>query len=247
MRLWRSVTLAVFTLAGALFVTSGLNSHGLDLRGSSITDLNTVVGHQRKETDSLRSQVAVLTSQVDSLTKQVKDTRVTALQHQLGILKGPAGLQAVSGPGVSVVLNDAPASEIAKVQQAGQVPIDRLLVHQQDIQAVVNALWAGGAEAMSVQGQRVMSTTGIKCVGNTVVLHGVPYSPPYVIEAIGNPARLARSLDTSAYIAAYKIFVTDFQLGYFQRIRSDLALAGYHGSLGLQYARPAKAVAPSRN
>ena len=52
-------------------------------------------------------------------------------------------------------------------------------MHQQDIQAVVNALWAGGAEAMTIQGQRVISTTGIKCVGNTVVLHGVPYSPPY--------------------------------------------------------------------
>ena len=58
-------------------------------------------------------------------------------------------------------------------------------MHQQDIQAVVNALWAGGAEAMTIQGQRVVSTTGIKCVGNVVILHGVPYSPPYRISAIG--------------------------------------------------------------
>ncbi len=59
-------------------------------------------------------------------------------------------------------------------------------MHQQDIQAYVNALWAGGAEAITLQGQRLISTTGIKCVGNTVVLDGVPYSPPYVIEAIGD-------------------------------------------------------------
>ena len=44
---------------------------------------------------------------------------------------------------------------------------------------MVNALWRGGAEAMTIQGQRVISTTGIKCVGNTVVLHGIPYAPPY--------------------------------------------------------------------
>ena len=51
---------------------------------------------------------------------------------------------------------------------------------------MVNALWSGGAEAMTIQGQRVISTTAVKCVGNTVVLHGIPYAPPYVISAIGN-------------------------------------------------------------
>ena len=57
---------------------------------------------------------------------------------------------------------------------------------------MVNALWSGGAEAMTIQGQRVISTTGIKCVGNTVLLHGVPYSPPYVITAVGDHARCRR-------------------------------------------------------
>ena len=59
---------------------------------------------------------------------------------------------------------------------------------------MVNALWSGGAEAMTIQGQRVISTTGVKCVGNTVVLHGIPYAPPYVISAIGNPDRLRAAL-----------------------------------------------------
>ena len=76
---------------------------------------------------------------------------------------------------------DAPEDVINSSSQ----DIELLIVHQQDIQAVVNALWAGGAEAMTVQGQRVVSTTGIRCVGNTVVLHDVPYAPPYVISAIG--------------------------------------------------------------
>ena len=83
-----------------------------------------------------------------------------------------------------MTLTDAPRS----VDVPGLDP-NVLVVHQQDIQAFVNALWAGGAEAISLQGQRLISTTGIKCVGNTVVLDGVPYSPPYVIEAIGDPAR----------------------------------------------------------
>ena len=59
-------------------------------------------------------------------------------------------------------------------------PLD-VVVHQQDIQAVVNAMWRAGAEAVTIQGQRVISTTGIKCDGNLVSLHGVPYYPPYEI------------------------------------------------------------------
>ena len=96
----------------------------------------------------------------------------------------------MTGPTVSVTLDDAPSSVAAN-----GVDADLLVVHQQDIQAVVNALWSGGAEAMTIQGQRVISTTGIKCVGNTVVLHGVPYAPPYVISAIGDQDRLEAALD----------------------------------------------------
>ena len=90
------------------------------------------------------------------------------------------------GPGVTITLNDAPEAgdRPGRGERCGDA--SELVVHQQDIQAVVNALWAGGAEAMTIQGQRVIATTGIKCVGNTVVLHGVPYSPPYRITAIGD-------------------------------------------------------------
>ena len=89
---------------------------------------------------------------------------------------------------VTVTLDDAPSSVAAN-----GIDPDLLVVHQQDIQAVVNALWSGGAEAMTIQDQRVISTTAVKCVGNTV-LHGIPYSPPYVITAIGDQARLRAAL-----------------------------------------------------
>ena len=55
---------------------------------------------------------------------------------------------------------------------------------------MVNAMWKGGAQAVTIQGQRVVSTTGIQCIGNSVQLQGVPYSQPYVISAVGDPAAL---------------------------------------------------------
>ena len=69
---------------------------------------------------------------------------------------------------------------------------DVLVVHQQDLQAVMNALWAGGAEAMSLMDQRVISTSAFQCVGNVLSLHGRVYSPPYWCRPSVTPTGCAR-------------------------------------------------------
>ena len=115
----------------------------------------------------------------------------------------------------------------------------RLLVHQQDIQAYVNALWAGGADAVTLQGQRLISTTGIKCVGATVVLDGVPYSPPYVIEAIGDAAAMNTAINTSAATITYAQYARDpdFQLGLDIRDLANVKAGAYAGPVSLRYAK----------
>ena len=90
---------------------------------------------------------------------------------------------------VTVTLDDAPRADQRSDLAAGARP-DDLVIHQQDVQGVVNALWAGGAEAMTIMGQRVVATTAVRCVGNTLLLHGRVYSPPFVVTAVGDPARL---------------------------------------------------------
>jgi uncharacterized protein YlxW (UPF0749 family) len=234
---WRLVAVVVFVVAGVLFVTSSLASGGLDLRASSVTDLDTVVRQERQRTDNLQQRVSALTREVDTLGKSVIDSQVVELQGQVDALRAPAGFEKVHGPALTVVLSDAPKDEIDRAVQGGEVTADELVVHQQDIQAVVNALWSGGAEAMTLQGQRVISTTGIKCVGNTVVLHGVPYAPPYRISAIGDLSALHVSLDSSDYIAGYKTYVAAHNLGYQESTDQDLTMPAYDGSSDLQYAR----------
>jgi uncharacterized protein YlxW (UPF0749 family) len=140
---------------------------------------------------------------------------------------------AVTGPGLTVTLKDAP-SEVVK--ENPDVDADWLVIHQQDIQAVVNALWVGGADAISIQNHRVISTTGIKCVGNSVVLHGVPYLPPYRITAIGDRKKLQRALDDSKYIENLQDYVVRFQLGYEVKNESSIAMPAYEGTLELQSA-----------
>ncbi|MBO9522323.1 MAG: DUF881 domain-containing protein [Nocardioidaceae bacterium] len=234
-------------LAGALFATTGLSAKGLDLRAASITDLDHVVRSERARSDDLQRQVADLNKQVASLSRQVSDRQVEQLQDEVDRLRDPAGFSPVAGPGLTVTLNDAPKSEIKKAAEPGGLNEDELLVHQQDIQAVVNALWAGGAEAMTLQGQRVISTTGIKCVGSTVVLHGVPYSPPYRISAIGDPVSLRAALDASDYVNEYVALAISNQLGYDVQEEGRLRFPAYTARARLKYAEAGVVTEPSRS
>src|SRR5690606_24242203 len=126
------------------------------------------------------------------LAASVDEESVVDQRDRAEDLMPSSGFTETEGPGIRIVLSDAP-----RESDAEGVDPNLLVVHQQDIQGFVNALWAGGAEAISLQDQRLISTTGIKCVGNTVVLDGVPYAPPYVIEAVGDVSQMREALDNS--------------------------------------------------
>jgi uncharacterized protein YlxW (UPF0749 family) len=232
---WRVLTPAVFLLAGALAVTSAVSADGTDFRAGRYGDLASVVRWQTEEVDRLQAQVLALSTEVEELSQGVLGKEVAQAQAQVSELEVPAGLTAMKGPGLTIELDDAPADEIG---ESGVDP-NFLIVHQQDIQAVVNAMWRGGAEAMTIQGQRIISTTGINCVGSTVVLHGVPYSPPYVITAIGDPAAMLASINQSPYINTYLDYVEEYALGWSLVPQSEVEVPPYEGSLALNYARPA--------
>jgi uncharacterized protein YlxW (UPF0749 family) len=210
---------------------SAVNAHGIDLRPGRNTDLVSLVQSQSRRNADLTRQLTTVRAEVDQLARNAYEG--SDFEPQLTRAASATGLRPVTGPAVTVTLDDAPAT----VAPNGIDP-DLLVVHQQDIQAVVNALWSGGAEAMTVQGQRVISTTGIKCVGNTVVLHGVPYAPPYIVAAIGDPARLEAALATAMAVRIYKQYVAAYGLKYDQRTQTRVTFPAHEGSLDLQYATP---------
>ncbi len=233
---WRLLTPATFAAAGALLVASGINSDGTDLRAGRYDNLADLARTESERVQDLRAEVAALSAEVNELTQTVEaNSELSDLQEQLSGLELAAGVAPMEGPGVTVVLDDAPREVLASAGEQGK----EVVVHQQDIQAVANALWAGGAEAMMIQGQRIVSTTGIKCIGNTVRLQDVPYSPPYVISAVGDPAAMLSSIATNPYIASYRQAVEEFQLGWEVRTETALRAPEYAGPLELRYARPA--------
>lgn len=100
---------------------------------------------------------------------------------------------------------------------------------------MVNALWAGGAEAMSIMNVRVLSTSAVRCVGNTLLLHGRVYSPPFKIVAIGDPAALQRSLADSQGVRLFRDLVDDYKLGYKETV-STVTVPAFEDSTTLRSA-----------
>ena len=228
---WPLAVLTICVLAGGLFAAAAVTSDGSDLRPAG-GDVASLLQERTLRVERSRTEARKLQKDIDDLAKSAPGGSLDSLLARLGRLQDISGLTASRGPGVRVTLTDAPRS----VDVPGLDP-NVLVVHQQDIQAFVNALWSGGAEAVSLQGQRLISTTGIKCVGNTVVLDGVPYSPPYVIEAIGDPAQLDTALDQSPEVVIYRDYVEQYQLGLKTESLSDIAMKAYAGTVGLTHAR----------
>ena len=225
------LTAAVCAFAGLMIIISALHAEGTDLRPARNTDLVSLVQAQSRHNTELTRQVTALRQEVDGLAAGASEQSDRA--PELGRQANRVGLIPVAGPAVTVTLDDAPSSVAAN----GIEP-DLLVVHQQDIQAVVNAFWSGGAEAMTIQGKRVISTTAVKCVGNTVVLHGIPYGPPYEISAIGDQARLRAALAESEPIQIYQQYVESYGLVFQEESEARVNFPGHEGSLELVHAAP---------
>ncbi len=219
--------------AGLLFATSAATAQGTDLRADRRLQLTELLARERAALERRADEALELRQQVDAASAQVAegDSRVAAAAAPRD-LEVAAGLTAVRGPAVTVSLDDAP-------RQPGRPPLsedpDDLVVHQQDVQAVVNALWAGGAEAMTLMGQRVVSTSAVRCVGNTVVLHGRVYSPPFVVTAVGDPDRLRDALEREPGVQYFQSFVERFGLGYAVEHEDTVELPPYAGPLELPH------------
>ena len=239
---WRVGTPAVVLASGALFAVSAADSGGTDLRPGRYTDLASLVQSEADEVKGLQDRVADLHSEVDALTDDVGTIRVRRAREQIDELKDPAGLEPRSGPGVTITLGDSPQDVFTAALDSGAdtQELNRYVVHQQDIQAVVNALWHGGAQAVTIAGQRVISTTGIKCEGNAVQLQGVPYPQPYVIQAVGDPGALVGAVDADSLVAGYRADSEnpDIAIGWDLETEDHVEAPAFDGVTDLQYAEP---------
>jgi uncharacterized protein YlxW (UPF0749 family) len=233
---WRVLVPVVCLVAGFGFAASAHDSRGTDLRQPGTANLRDLVRSAEARVRAEDATYAALLRQVTAATRAAgrTDSAVAALQARSAPLREPGGLTALHGPGLIVILDDAQTSAAT----AGVDP-NELVVHQSDLQAVVNALWAGGAEAMTIAGQRVIATSAVRCVGNTLLLNGEVFSPPFRVAAIGPARTMNSALGQSPGVKLFEQAAGYYGLGY-TVVPSDVSVSAYAGSIGLQYAHVAK-------
>ncbi len=223
--------IAIFSLSGLLFATAGVNARGSDLRPAG-GDVRSLLESRADRVNEQRAEAGELRREIEEMSAEAASGTNDETLDELAELDTMTGLAPTSGQGVRVTLTDAPR----RVEVPGLDP-NYLVVHQQDIQAYVNALWAGGARAVTLQGQRLISTTGIRCVGNTVVLDGVPYSPPYVIEAVGEQWGMLAAIEDSPEASVYRDYAERYELGLDVERVGLVRAPAYQGTVDLEHAR----------
>lgn len=209
---WLAVLLVV-ALTGYLLMTN------LRVNRSTLVTPDTadLVEQRVEQADQLRTEVDDLSSRLAALNDLVG--KPTSESEEAG---ASTTLPAVHGPGVTVTLDDSPLWETAVDGSGSATNINDYVVHQQDIEAVVNALWAGGAESMMIQDQRVLSSSAVICSGNVLLLQGKQYSPPYTVSAIGPVDSMLEALEESPAVQVYQDYVSAFGLGWDVETKDDL-------------------------
>ena len=234
---WHVGVLLGAAVVGIGLVASARTAGGTDLRGGRAVEAHDLVTRSAQRTAELEAAVAQLQREVADLTARTGTGAALATsQRETTALAPGAGLTPVVGPGVRVTLDDAP-------RRAGSLPgdpsPDDLVVHQQDVQAVVNALWRGGASAVMVMDQRLVSSSAVRCVGNTLILHGRVYSPPFTVSAVGDTAALVRALDDDPQVSVYREYVDLYGLGYVVREEQSLTVPAFAGAVQPRFAHVA--------
>lgn len=222
-------------VAGLLFGMSAALARSQPPSSSDPADLASLIQQRNSSVERLTDRAGMLSMEIEELEREGGDSMVaTDLSAQADDLAPQIGLGPVSGPALRVSLDDAGYS-LDTLPEGFSV--DDVVVHQQDVQAVVNALWAGGAEAMMIQDQRIIASSAVQCVGNTLFLQGRVYSPPYTITAIGDTETMGTSLKEDPIVDNYRGWSQTLGLGYDVERLAQVRLPAFGGTPRPEYVQ----------
>lgn len=192
-----------------------------------LEDLSDMLRRSDAERELLEKEVDVLRKQLAAVGEG--ERAAEAVRLELEKARMGAGLVAVEGPGLIVVLDDS-----KRQAEPGESP-EVFLVHDEDILKIVNELFAAGAEAISINRQRVITTTEVRCAGPVISVNNVRIGPPYEITAIGDPTTLDNALRMrDGILDTLRTWGIGAKV---QKVTAAHAPA-YKGSLYFQYAKP---------
>jgi uncharacterized protein YlxW (UPF0749 family) len=223
----------VATLVGFGLVALGLSSPpAAGTEAGRRSQLISLINGRKRQVDGLDAAARDLRSKLDQAQAAAGQQSASARSEAATVarLALEAGTVAVAGSAVVVHLGDStrPPDDLAQASA--------YRIHDVDLQLVVNALWNAGAEAVAVNGSRLVATTAIRGAGQTIVVNFRPLTPPYVVQAIG----ASRSQFEASDIAGrFRHWANQYGLGFSVKDTGRVVLAAYNGRVAITTANPA--------
>jgi uncharacterized protein YlxW (UPF0749 family) len=193
--------------------------------------LAALIDRQQQQNDKTRTEVEKQQKELQATRQALSSQQagITSQNHAIEQASTSAGLLPMKGTGFTVRLNDS------TLESSPTGNMNDLVIHSQDVQAVVNALWQSGADAISINDQRLVATSAVLCVGNTLLLNGTVHAPPYDISAIGADREQFQDDDLVKKVRAD---AQRFSLRFSLSGTQSLDLPAYSGPTATKYAQP---------
>lgn len=178
---------------------------------------------EQKQADALKASVDEnLTLRENLIKAYIDEKNDYKLSSDWDSVKLVAGLTDVKGPGITIKLDDAPARQ-------PDTPVNWQIIHDKDIKILLNDLKKSGAQAISINGERVMPMSEQVCAGPTILINGNRYPVPYVINAIGDPDILYESISSNERIAE----MVQFKIRVYLSKSSNILIPKFSGMANL--------------
>lgn len=207
---YSKVTIMILTIILGVLISvqiKNINNKYEYVSLETIRDYKQNIEKEKAEIENLKSLINDYEKKtIEYQTTKLKDGDITKLiESEIKEYETRSGFNDVYGPGVMIIITDA-----SRELMEGENPND-LIVHDIDILTIINDLKVAGAEAISINNQRVLSSTGISCSGYTIEVNGRDYGLPFIIKAIGNPSHLQAAINgpntTGYWLKEYGIFL----------------------------------------
>ncbi len=205
----------------------------LALQFRTAQDIRSTLPYQRAE--DLSQRLRQTEKERDAALRQLQEVQNSTLGETIAkeaeMFRMAAGYLPVQGPGVIVTIDDS-----KRVMKPGENP-NLYLIHDDDMLKVINELWAAGAEAISINEQRLVVGSEIRCAGPTISVNNSKYTPPYEIRAIGDPKTLEASLKMRGGVIETLQF---WGIQATVKTQNSIKIAAFKGPHKFLFAKPAK-------
>ena len=197
---------------------------------SRLETLQTLYNDLVNERDGLQEQLATAQKELaDYRSAAASGDGSEALKTEVEYLSMVAGLTDVEGPGVMVILQDSTAANTSGDE-------NDYLIHDSDLLSVVNELRDAGAQALSLNGQRILATSEIRCAGSVVLINGQRVAAPFVLYAIGDPTTLYNALTMRGGVVDV---LSQWKIQVSVTMSDKLLIEKYTGAIDTDHLSPA--------